>query len=170
MPKGFVSPSIQPQAGQGRGSSSNPTFASVLQSTGTGAAMQISAVQEVDTTPATIYAVQQQIRAIEEFEADNTATVILSANVPISLLSIDGASCAAQLNGSSDIQEGQRKTIVVSAEVSNSDAITITPQTTNYPNTTITLNGIGGAVELMYVATNEWVVLSHNASASVSYG
>ena len=69
MPKGFVSPSIQPQSGQGRGSSSNPTFASVLQTTGTGAAMQISAVQEVDTTPATIYAVQQQIRAIEEFDA-----------------------------------------------------------------------------------------------------
>ena len=90
--------------------------------------------------------------------------------MPISLLSIEGASCSAQINGSSDIQAGQRKTIVVSAEVSNTDAITITPQTTNYPDTTITLNGIGGSVELMYVSTNEWVVLSHNASASVSYG
>ena len=170
MPKGYVSGSIQAQQGVGRSSSNNPTSASLVQTSGAGVAMQISAVQEVDTSPATIYAVQQEIRGVENFDVDQTATVVLSPNVPVSLLALNGASCIGVLNGNIQLQPGQRKTIVVASEVGSSDTITITPQTTNYPDTTIVLNGIGGSVELMYVATNEWVVLSHNASATVSYG
>ncbi len=107
---------------------------------------------------------------IEHRQLDSSVTEVLDPTKEIDLLTAAGSSDAVSLSDSTDIPIGFVKTIVMEAQNSASDTIVISPYTVPASAYTVTLSSVGASVQLMYVKSIGWIVVSKGENATVNDG